>query len=303
MSANVFHAIATQFRARYLHPLQFPGSHRTVEDRVSALERGSGGTSTGAGQHLHTQPKPGTDEHFDHVMARSADALKRTSYADGNVEEAAHAQRMKRSGDILQNIRNTAAEHREWSPLPEERHQQAMSRSGELLGRIREAQAKIGPLPDRPASQPTRSAKPSMPTTAPVSAPAPSRSNYGLAATPAPRPMRVYRAPDPAPFTPPAGQAAPQHSPGGVGKGRQVPIKEMTKKAPYTKGKPVAPRAGQASSAPAGPGKGQMSFEDVKNPQQFPSKDAFHSMLHEVVNERKPPKTKTSEHDVPDWLR
>jgi hypothetical protein len=37
MSAFAFHSIATQFRDRYLHPLQFHGK-RSVEDRLSALE-------------------------------------------------------------------------------------------------------------------------------------------------------------------------------------------------------------------------------------------------------------------------
>lgn len=43
MSASVFNSIATQFRARYLQPLQFPGSHRSVEDRVSDLENAKNG--------------------------------------------------------------------------------------------------------------------------------------------------------------------------------------------------------------------------------------------------------------------
>jgi hypothetical protein len=37
MSAFAFHSIATQFRDRYLQPLQFPG-RRSVESRLSALE-------------------------------------------------------------------------------------------------------------------------------------------------------------------------------------------------------------------------------------------------------------------------
>jgi hypothetical protein len=87
MSASVFHAIATQFRARYLSPLQFPGSHRSVEDRVSDLENRNGVQPSNSrikvrakAQDSTAEPKPGTDAHFDHVMARSADALKRTSY-------------------------------------------------------------------------------------------------------------------------------------------------------------------------------------------------------------------------------
>jgi hypothetical protein len=43
MSATVFHSIATQFKARYLNPLQFPGSNRSVEDRVSDLENARNG--------------------------------------------------------------------------------------------------------------------------------------------------------------------------------------------------------------------------------------------------------------------
>lgn len=156
MSIEGIHAITRKFTARWLNPLQFPGAHRGVDQRLTDLESGRSGQQPGVrGQKSQATPAPGTDAHFDHVMARSSALLDRTAYAAGNVEEASHAARMKRSGDILQNIRNTAAEHRDWSPLPEERHEQAMSRSGELLNRIRESQAKIGPLPDRPAPQPT----------------------------------------------------------------------------------------------------------------------------------------------------
>jgi hypothetical protein len=186
MSAQAFHAIATQFRDRYLHPLQFRRSN-TIEDRVGALENSRRGQDTS----LHTEPKPGTDEHFDHVMARSAEALKRTSYAAGNVEEATHAQRMKRSGDILQNIRNTAAEHRAAAPLPEERHADSMSRTGELLDSIRRTQAVSdahapGTVPaPRPTPAPQRVVQAGLFGPSQVRAP----QQFGLAATEGPRPQ------------------------------------------------------------------------------------------------------------------
>jgi hypothetical protein len=243
MSAKVFQAIATQFRDRYLHPLQFNGSHRSVEDRVSDLERGAGGA-----QRLHTQPQPGTDAHFDHVMARSADALKRTSYAAGNVEEAAHAQRMKRSGDILQNIRNTAAEHREWSPLPEEKHADNMSRSGELLNRIRESQAKIGPLPDRPAPQPTAAPQRTQQLDLFPKAKVASPQQFGLAATEGPRPKRnaptqraARKSPELALFSKAATRRA--NTPGYVADQPTAPKSAVQKK------KPAAAPASRAAKA------------------------------------------------------
>ncbi|MER5754348.1 hypothetical protein [Streptomyces sp. NPDC002088] len=43
MSASVFHSIATQIRARYLNPLQFPGSNRSVDQRLKDLENAKNG--------------------------------------------------------------------------------------------------------------------------------------------------------------------------------------------------------------------------------------------------------------------
>jgi truncated hemoglobin YjbI len=202
MSAAAFHAIATQFSARYLHPLQFRRDN-TIEDRVGALENSRRGQDTPAAQQrLHTEPKPGTDEHFDRVMARSAEALKRTSYAAGNAEEAAHAQRMKRSGDILQNIRNTAAEHRAAAPLPEEKHADTMARTSDTLDRIRStaashneafhAQAKATASPVQSAPQtPPPAAKPQRIVQAGLFGPSQVRApqQFGLAATQGPRPQ------------------------------------------------------------------------------------------------------------------
>jgi hypothetical protein len=215
MSVEGIHAITSKFKERWLSPLQFPGSNRSVDERLDDLESGRSGQRSGnsrmkirvrgqksqaphneanpVGQHPAVQPKPGTDEHFDHVMARSAAALDRTSYAAGNVEEASHAARMKRSGDILQNIRNTAAEHRDWSPLPEERHEQNMSRSGALLDSIRQSQAKLGSIePDRPlntsapaAPKPQRTVQPGLFGPSQV-APVRSPQQFGLAAKAAP---------------------------------------------------------------------------------------------------------------------
>jgi hypothetical protein len=222
MSGSVFHSIATQFRDRYLQPLQFPGSRRTVEDRVSDLENARNGVQPSnsrikvraKAQDSPAEPKPGTDAHFDHVMARSADALKRTSYAEGNVEDAAHAMRMKRSGDILQNIRNTSAEHRAAAPLPEERHADAMARTSATLDRIRGAQtshneafhtqarataapAQTGPLHTSAtpvAAKPQRVTQPGLFGPSQV-APVRSQQQFGLAATAGPRQKPAAGAP------------------------------------------------------------------------------------------------------------
>jgi hypothetical protein len=187
MSAQAFHAIATQFRDRYLHPLQFRRGN-TIEDRVGALENSRAGQGTPEvaahgrlGQEntpAAVQPHLHTDEHFDQVMARSADLLERTKRPQSTtwgeqmgqrlgekhdrVEAADHARVMKRSGDILQNIRNTAAEHRAAAPLPEERHADNMSRSGELLNRIRESQARNGPATPTPSASTPKPSSPGL---------------------------------------------------------------------------------------------------------------------------------------------
>jgi hypothetical protein len=78
MSAQAFHAIATQFRDRYLHPLQFRRSN-TIEDRVGALENarqkqgtpevpahgplGQENTPAAAQQHLHTEVQRVGEDH------------------------------------------------------------------------------------------------------------------------------------------------------------------------------------------------------------------------------------------------
>jgi hypothetical protein len=206
MSATVFHAIATQFKARYLNPLQFPGSNRSVEDRVSDLENARTGRQTQS-----TSTPLHTDEHFDKVMARSADLLERTKRPQSTswgeemgqrlgakhdrVEAADHARLLHRSGDILQNIRNTAAEHRAAAPLPEERHADNMSRTGEALDRIRATQASLGPSTPPPAPRPTaapaRTAQIGMFPKSEVRQP----QQFTLAATEGPRPQRSAGAP------------------------------------------------------------------------------------------------------------
>jgi hypothetical protein len=295
MSINVpgIYAVASHFKERYLHPLQFAKPHgNNSQPKTSA-------PNTSA-------PKQGSDAHFDNVMSRSAALLDRTKLPTSTtwgeqmgqrlgekhdrVEAADHARAMRRSGDILQNIRNTQAEHRAWSPLPEERHEDAMKRSGDTLGRIRASQARVDAMPSAPAApQPSASRaqsfynqnedhgwtaqvgsfKPSgkstpdaplKPKVTPVSNPEQfQQSNYRQAATMAAPPSRTYHAPEPTPFTPPAGQAAPQRPLGGVGKGRQNAIPKLPAKSTFAKGKPVAPRAEETPAhTPAGPGKGQL---------------------------------------------
>jgi hypothetical protein len=92
----------------------------------------------------------------------------------------------------------------------------------------------------------------------------PKKEDYRQAAGPAPRLARTYHAPEPTPFTPPAGQPAPQHSPGGVGTGRQGVLPGMVRKATYAKGKAVAPRSEEVAPSLAGPGKGQLPLWDDK---------------------------------------
>lgn len=198
MSATVFHAIATQFKARYLSPLQFHDSHRSVEDRVSDLENGRTGQQTQS-----TSTPLHTDEHFDKVMARSADLLERTKRPQSTswgedmgqrlgakhdrVEEAEHASRMRRNDHFLANVRNTAAEHDVAHLAP----------SGALLDNIRQSQAVSdasapGPVPaPRPTTAPARTSQIGMFPKSQVRQP----QQFTLAATEGPRPQRNTGAP------------------------------------------------------------------------------------------------------------
>lgn len=279
MSASVFHSIATQFRDRYLNPLQF---HSGAPSHTAAPAR----------QGLHTQPQTGTDEHFDHVMSRSADLLARTKPAQPSspswgaqmgqrlgdkhdrVEAADHAQVMHRSGDILQNIRNTAAEHRDWSPLPEERHADAMARTGATLDRIRQSQAVSDAHAPAPAPVPVQPVKSQQQF---------DQSHVTQAAKAAPRPARTYAAP------------SAQQPAAGVSRGVQRPLPHLPAKSTFAVGKPDATRTKKSAAAPAGPGKGQMSFDDLSpkprtrksTAAKTPSASEWHSMLTDVVNKRK----------------
>jgi hypothetical protein len=368
MNVNGIAAITSHFTSR-LSPLQFPsGGRRSVDQRLTDLESGRTGgkqatqepaapaaaakpSATRPGRSRANTPKPADpDAHFNEVMARSADVLRRTAppgarsmAASGSAsspstgarsragstpspsaggrsragmdEDTHHAQVMKRSGDILQNIRNTAAEHRAAAPLPEERHADLMRGADAALGRIRASQARLGPVDGsgshsfynqnedhgwtsqvgafRPAGKttpdaPLRSGNVAHPVAEVKSPQQFDQSHFTTAAKAAPRPARTS--------TTPVVQAAPQRSAGGVGKGTQIPIKGLPKKDTFAQGKPVAPRAEQTlAPTRTGPGRGQLELfpkkSPVKNPAQFPqssvSDSDWHSMLSESVAERK----------------
>jgi hypothetical protein len=169
MSASVFQSIATQFASRWLHPLQFPDRKRRGQGQPS--EQPAAG------------PGHASDEHFNAVMARSADLLERTKRPHSTtwaqdmgqrlgekhdrVEDADVARRLSRTDTFLQNVRATAARHDEWAP---------------------------GPVPaPRPTPSPSRVAQipiPGMPGPSALRAP----QQFGLAATSAP-PSRTQQAP------------------------------------------------------------------------------------------------------------
>jgi hypothetical protein len=363
MNVNGIAAITSHFTSR-LSPLQFPsGGRRSVDQRLTDLESGRTGgkqatqepaalaatakpSATRPGRSRANTPKPADpDAHFNEVMARSADVLRRTAppgarsmAASGSAsspstgarsragstpspsaggrsragmdEDTHHAQVMKRSGDILQNIRNTAAEHRAAAPLPEERHEDLMRGADAALGRIRASQARLGPVDGsgshsfynqnedhgwtsqvgafRPAGKttpdaPLRSGNVAHPVAEVKSPQQFDQSHFTTAAKAAPRPARTSATP--------VVQAAPQRSAGGVGKGVQRGLFPPGESGPKVKAarkradKPVQP----------GPGKGQLELfpkkAPVKNPAQFPqssvSDSDWHSMLSESVAERK----------------
>lgn len=330
MSINVpgIYAVASHFKERYLHPLQFAKPHgNNAQPQPSAPKQSA--------------PQQGSDEHFDSVMSRSAALLDRTKLLTSTtwgeqmgqrlgekhdrVEATDHARVMHRSGDILQNIRNTQAEHRAWSPLPEERHEDAMKRSGDALGRIRASQARVDAMPSAPQPSASRAqsfhnqnedhgsqvgsfkpsgkstpAAPLKPKVTPVSNPEQfQQSNYRQAATVAAPPSRTYHAPEPTPFTPPAGQAAPQRRLGGVGKGAQWGLFPPSEAGPKVKAarkpveKPVEPGPGKGqlplwSDKPAAPAKRPQAKKVAPAPSKPSVSDAeWGAMLNDSVAEHK----------------
>jgi hypothetical protein len=107
MSGSVFHSIATQFRDRYLQPLQFPGSRRTVEDRVSDLENSRNVAQPSSGR-TKSRAK-GQTSPAARVMSREGIANGIKNHADiqrvredhSSSLDAWHAQHSSAASDLL----------------------------------------------------------------------------------------------------------------------------------------------------------------------------------------------------------
>uniref|UniRef100_A0AAU3I7R1 Type III effector protein n=1 Tax=Streptomyces sp. NBC_01393 TaxID=2903851 RepID=A0AAU3I7R1_9ACTN len=275
----------------------------TPSPSTGARSRAGGTPSPAVGgrSRASSGPAPGSDAHFDAVMSRSANLLAATRPQQGPVQQAP---------DALQRIRDTAAAHRAWAPLPEERLEDRAKSLEATHGRVRaEARLNTGGAPAPTASAPVRPA-PKPKASAQKSAPAPvtpvkspqqfDQSNFAPAAMAAPRPARTYTAPET------VVQAAPQHSPVRDTRGSQKFITGLPSLDKLAQGKAVAPRAEESPErTPAGPGEGQMSFDDLapkprarrqaapaKRAQRSPkqasvSGDDWNAMLNDSVAEHK----------------
>jgi hypothetical protein len=116
MSGSVFHSIATQIRDRYLQPLQFPGSRRSVEQRVSDLENAKNGQQPAnsrikirvKGQGQQSAPAEDSSMHA-RVMSREGIANGIKNHADiqrvredhSSSLDAWHAQHSSAASDLL----------------------------------------------------------------------------------------------------------------------------------------------------------------------------------------------------------
>lgn len=196
MSNTVFHAIATGFRTRYLQPLQFPGSHRTVEDRVSDLENARNGQQPANPRiKIRTRGQKAQQPQDTSMNARvmSREGLK------NNAQNGADIQRIRE--DHSSNLDAWHAEH--------------SSAASDLLhtfnSRMNEAQSQTKPSTSggwaafndtfaRPATQPLPQADktPPQPTPAPTrtaqmgmfpKSQVRSQQQFTLAATEGPRPQ------------------------------------------------------------------------------------------------------------------
>jgi hypothetical protein len=195
MSASVFHAIATQFRARYLNPLQFPGSHRSVEDRVSDLENGHAGpansrkarTPAAQPEDTSSHARVMTNQHLKNQAQNGADIQRIREDHSSNLD-AWHAEHSGAASDLLHtfNARMTDI--------------QAQTKpSGGAWDDFHAAFGTHASAPVRPASKtppeptpaPARTAQLGMFPKSQVSSP----QQFGLAATEGPRPQRNAASP------------------------------------------------------------------------------------------------------------
>lgn len=323
MNVQAFSAIATHFRSRYLHPLQFPGAKKTAPAR-STPQRPKGSAAPAAAGRKAPQRA------MDRKVDQARQDLARVGEDHKSDMDAWHAEHSGAATDLLHTFN---------ARMTDIQAQKKPSTSGGWAA----YNDTFGPH-----------AKPSTPAAPTPAAPVHNdqqfnQKNYGLAATAAPRPQRVYHAPEPQAHTDHP-LAPPQPSAGGIGRGVQRGLFSPKDAGPKVKAvrqpvtKPVQP----------GPGPGQMSFDDlpaaprakksaasstppgppptgvkmasspkppakkaapkqttsrtgrltsssveykpapkmgapapVKNPSQFPSDDEWHSMLNETVNERK----------------
>jgi hypothetical protein len=249
MSAQGIHNITARFKERWLSPLQFPGSHRTTEQRLTDLENARHGQQPAnprikiraKGQKTQT-PSPQTSAPAPQTFPAAHAEIKRVGEDHSSSLGNWHAQHSSAASDLLHTFN---------SRMDEVQGQSKPSTSG--------GWAAYNDTFSRPSSTPAPAAPKAQPTAAaPVKSPQQfERKNYAPAATAAPRPQREYSAPTP---TPPVVQAAPQHSAGGVGRGVQRGLFSPKDAGPKVK----ATRQPQQKTVAPGAGPGQMSFDDLK---------------------------------------
>jgi hypothetical protein len=101
MSGSVFHSIATQFRDRYLQPLQFPGSRRSVEDRVSDLENSRNVAQPSSGRTKSRAKGQASPASKPTASPAAREEIKRVGEDHASSLDAWHAEHSGAASDLL----------------------------------------------------------------------------------------------------------------------------------------------------------------------------------------------------------
>jgi hypothetical protein len=310
MSVDGIHAITSKFKERWLSPLQFPGAHRSVEQRLDDLENAKQGQQP-ANSRIKIRVK-GQKSQAPAPQASPAarEEIKRVGEDHVSDSYGWHAQHSTAGTDLLHTFnqrmdaiqaQKKPSESGGWaayndtfgagakstaSPSPAPGGQAEWRDHGQ--GHQIRTYPTYNPDGSRGARKIGIRPKPggaSPAEVSPVQSPQQfSQGNFAPAAKAAPRPARTNSTP--------VVQAAPQPSAGGVGKGVQRGLFPPGESGPKVK----AVRQREDKPVQPGPGKGQMSFDDVtpkpsaarkKAAPKAPSASEWHSMLTDSVNERK----------------
>jgi hypothetical protein len=212
MTADKYHAVATNFAARHLSPFQWPSqkeeghgsapaaggrttqpsvwqrltSRRTTRQKAPAASPAPTSFPS-ASQALRTpySARDSSDANFDHVMQRSAKLLKPGAW-DSQVQSSLSSRHARTDSRNSQNaVKDSLAEkgvHSARAPLPGANHAALMARTGSLLDQLKAANAKNAPSTPSvtPAKSALPSAKPTQQDFRPAATSGPSGGNPSL---------------------------------------------------------------------------------------------------------------------------